>query len=47
MVLAIIGAGIYYGWHYIEAVLIALPIPDPKELKENITKLFNKNQTDK
>lgn len=35
----IIGAGVYYGWNYIEAALIALPIPDPKELKDKVMKL--------
>ena len=27
----IIGACLYYGWPIIEAILIVLPIPDPKE----------------
>ena len=34
--LVIIGAGVYFGWSYIEALLIALPIPDPKDIKEKI-----------
>jgi len=32
LILAVIAlAGIYYGWPIIEAILLALPIPDPKE----------------
>lgn len=30
------GAVIYYGWPVIEAILIMLPIPDPKMLKDRI-----------
>jgi len=36
----ILGAVLYFGWNYVEAVLIMLPLPDPKDLKEKVTKLF-------
>jgi hypothetical protein len=31
---------VYYSWAYIEAILIMLPIPDPKGVFEKIGKLF-------
>jgi hypothetical protein len=31
---------IYYSWSYIEAILILLPIPDPKEIIGKIGGLF-------
>lgn len=33
---------LYYGWPVIEAILILLPIPDPKVVKESTASLFNK-----
>jgi hypothetical protein len=33
---------LYYGWPVIEAILILLPIPDPKVIKETTTSLFFK-----
>ena len=39
----ILGAALYFGWNYVEAVLIALPIPDPKDIKEKITKMINRD----
>jgi len=35
------GAVIYFGWNYVEAILIALPLPDPKDLKEKISKFVS------
>ena len=32
--MAVCGAVLYYGWPVIEAILIMLPIPDPKMLKD-------------
>jgi len=32
--LCVIGGLCYYGWPVIEAVLLLLPIPDPKDMKE-------------
>jgi hypothetical protein len=32
--LCVIGALCYYGWPVIEAVLLLLPIPDPKDMKD-------------
>jgi hypothetical protein len=29
--LALIGACLYYGWPIIEALILVLPIPDPKD----------------
>lgn len=40
MSLVIIGAILYFGWPMFEAVLIALPIPDPKDVKEKVRNLF-------
>ena len=36
IILAIIGAACYYGWPVIEAIIILLPIPDPKTALEKI-----------
>lgn len=33
-VLAVFAAVIYFGWPIIEAILITMPIPDPKRFKE-------------
>ena len=33
---------LYYGWPVIEAILILLPIPDPKVIKEATTSIFFK-----
>ncbi len=33
---------IYFGWNYVEAVLIALPLPDPGEMKEKLSDVKNK-----
>lgn len=40
-----IGAVVYFGWPLIEAVLIALPIPDPKEASEKMTELGKRAMT--
>jgi hypothetical protein len=34
--LALIGACFYYGWPIIEAVILVLPIPDPKDQIEKV-----------
>jgi len=34
--LAIIAACLYYGWPIIEAVILVLPIPDPKDQIERV-----------
>lgn len=36
MIAAIVGALVYYGWPIIEAILLLLPIPDPKEVQEKL-----------
>lgn len=33
---------LYYGWPVIEAILILLPIPDPKVIKETTTSVFSR-----
>jgi len=38
--IAIIFAIVYFGWPLFEAVLIALPIPDPKDIKDKVKGLF-------
>jgi hypothetical protein len=35
-VLGVFAAVIYFGWPIIEAILITLPLPDPKHVKESI-----------
>lgn len=39
--LLIVGGIFFFGWPYIEALLIFLPIPDPKNIKEKITGVFS------
>lgn len=36
----IIGAILYFGWPLAEAIMIALPIPDPKDIKEKLRAIF-------
>jgi len=31
LLLAVVAAGLYYGWPIIEAIILVLPIPDPKD----------------
>jgi hypothetical protein len=38
--LIIIGAILYFGWPFIEALIIALPIPDPKDIKDKVKGMF-------
>lgn len=38
---------LYFGWPIIEAIIILLPIPDPKELKEKAMSLFNRKSDNK
>lgn len=35
-VIAIVVATLYYGWPIIEAVILVLPIPDPKDQIEKV-----------
>jgi hypothetical protein len=43
MLFVIIAVAIlYFGWPIIEKILIALPIPDPKDVKEKFFKLFSR-----
>lgn len=37
----IVAAVLYFGWPIIEAIIIMLPIPDPKDIKERIGGLFS------
>jgi hypothetical protein len=36
LICAILGAAMYYGWPIIEAVILVLPIPDPKESLDRV-----------
>jgi hypothetical protein len=36
----IVAAILYFGWPLFEAVLIALPIPDPKDVKDKVKNLM-------
>ena len=36
----IILTGLYFGWPFVEAILIMLPIPDPKDFKDKISGIF-------
>lgn len=38
----IIGAILYFGWPLVEAIMIALPMPDPKDIKEKIKAFFSR-----
>lgn len=38
--MSILTAALYFGRHYIEAILLVLPIPDPKTLKESFFTFF-------
>jgi len=38
--LIILGAIAYFGWPIIEGILIALPIPDPKDIKDKFTEML-------
>jgi hypothetical protein len=40
--LILLGAVFYFGWPIIEAILIALPIPDPKDITEKFSGLFKR-----
>lgn len=37
----IAAAILYFGWAYVEAILLILPIPDPKDMKEKIKSWFS------
>lgn len=41
-VLCIFAAVLYFGWPIIEAILITLPLPDPKSVKETLMGWFGK-----
>jgi hypothetical protein len=45
-VIAIIGAAIYYGWPIIEAIILILPIPDPKDFINKIKSMVSGFVTD-
>lgn len=42
MYFAIVVVALYFGWPIVEAVLIMLPIPDPKELKNKFSNIASK-----
>jgi len=45
MIFLIIGSALlYYFWSYAEALLLALPIPDPKDLKDKVNKMVQKGK---
>jgi hypothetical protein len=41
LILAVAGA-LYYGWPVVEKILLTLPIPDPKDVKEKIQGAISK-----
>lgn len=41
MIAAVIAGGLYYGWPIIEAIILVLPIPDPKDSINNIKSAAN------
>jgi hypothetical protein len=43
--MAIIAIMLYFGWPIIEAILIMLPIPDPKDIKEKIKGLVTRSSS--
>lgn len=38
---AVVGALLYYGWPVVEAIIIKLPIPDPKDMKERVQSIVS------
>lgn len=44
IIFVIIIVALYFGWPIIEAILIMLPIPDPKDIKEKVSGLVSKGQ---
>jgi len=45
--LIIIVAVLYFGWPLIEGLLIALPIPDPKDIKDKIKNMMSSSQQER
>ena len=43
----LVAAILYYGWPYIEGILLTLPIPDPKDYKEKVMGLFKRAKQQK
>jgi hypothetical protein len=41
LLVVILIAALYYGWPIIEAILLALPIPDPKESIDKVKSAAN------
>lgn len=42
LIMCIIGLALYFGWPVIEAIIIFLPIPDPKDVLEKIKSFSSK-----
>jgi hypothetical protein len=40
--LVLLGGIFYYGWPVIEAIMIALPIPDPKDVTDKLKGVFKR-----
>jgi hypothetical protein len=45
LILVLIIAGLYFGWPIVEAILIMLPIPDPKDVKDKLSGLVSKSSS--
>ena len=41
LILAIVGVILYFGWPILEAILIILPIPDPKEVTKKLKNMLS------
>jgi hypothetical protein len=37
----IVGAILYYGWPIFEGLIVKLPIPDPKDMREKVTSIIS------
>lgn len=37
ILLLVVAAILYYGWPLVEAIIVKLPIPDPKDMKEKFS----------
>lgn len=44
LTIAVVCLALYFGWPIIEAILIMLPIPDPKNVAEKLKNLFSKSK---
>ncbi len=42
LIISIVALTVYFGWPVIEAIIILLPLPDPKDVTEKVKSIFNR-----